>query len=689
MNHIYATILLIIIVLLLIYSQQLLKFFTLINLKFKTNKATLVEPSQVDRDILIQLEEIEKFLHKMRFSKKVAIKDYTSIKIANATCYRFYYYNFIEGVHAYVDALKIATNEIEFNIYFETLYDSKKVSITTNRELFLLNSKADYILLFKKDNLELKELYNAHLSDRLIKNETIFKKRLNEKDLIEQTSKREEEALSKLLNRRYIKYINYGFKLRPSFKLFSKAEESSRILGVDAISKKSLKLYFGLFVSVSVALFTILFFTDIKSNNNSYKITNTKLELQKFKENIQNYKGLSSEEPKDVNYTLEGSMKDLDSYLQKSRIKRFIGKPLTAKIERLSLPCKIPNNLEAIYRWHNGIELLVPNRDLFRYQDLQKSYTNFKDKLKTDSSNNFVITVVSKESYRGLSYNCKERGFYEYALGSKGVAQKEFYSIKHFLKVTSQAYKQKAFYDDFDTIKIDLKKFFKIYREYLSSKDKQRYKNLTTYLSQKSNEYINSSKELKLQLLQEITNTYDSSLISKTLPYLKDSDEKVVSKAIVTLGDIGDKSALPALINFLKSKKQRYRDFALLSIAKIVDSTDESLLDYIYPMLNDKSILVRLSAYQVIEKIGSQKSLITLREQFSKEKPAVKLAIIKIFGKIGGDNEFKLLQSYLNEVNKMDFSGEIKGISRGDSPDAKIIQYQIIKAVTQIATRKN
>ena len=104
-------------------------------------------------------------------------------------------------------------------------------------------------------------------------------------------------------------------------------------------------------------------------------------------------------------------------------------------------------------------------------------------------------------------------------------------------------------------------------------------------------------------------------------------------------------------------------------------------------MLKDKSILVRLSAYKVIEKVGSINSLIILRKYFNNEKPAVKLAIVKIFAKIGGDKEFKLLQNYLKEVNKMGFSGKIREVARGADPHPKILQFEIVRAVTQIISR--
>lgn len=688
MNYTLEIVALIVIVLLLVYSQRLLQFLNLTDLKFKISNPAIVNPNEIEQNILIELAKIEKFLYKERFTRRIIVRDCTSIKKANAICYKFYYYQLIDGIHAYVETTASSSKKIEFNIHFETQYDSKKVAVTTDKNHYLLGAVPENIYLFKHNNLTLEGLYRVHFNDREIFNETVYKKRFNENDLIYQAQTREKEQIEELANSGYIKYTNYGFKLLRTFKLFRNTQESYNLLGATKSKKKIIMLLVSLYIAIALIFAMVFFFTKKQDNVvKTPKILDTKSELMEFKKQVESYKGLtialSSKNP----YTLQESMADLDNYLKNSKIKRFIGKPLTKPIEQKLLPCKLPSDLEAVYKWHNGIELLVPNRDLFRYEDTQKSYSAFKDRLAKNNNSNLVFVFASKYEYRGLAFSCNKSGIYEYAIGAKGAARKEFYSMNHFLKITAEAYKQKAFYDTFDTIQIDLKKFFKIYRSYLSNGDIHRYKSLIRYIHQKSNDYTNAPKELKIELLNEIAKTYDPALTKSAKQYLNDNNKEVVSKAIYALGNVGSKSSLPTLIKLLKSKSMQYRDFALLSIAKIVDSKDEGLLEYIYPMLKDKSILVRLSAYKVIEKVGSINSLIILRKYFNNEKPAVKLAIVKIFAKIGGDKEFKLLQNYLKEVNKMGFSGKIREVARGADPHPKILQFEIVRAVTQIISR--
>lgn len=688
MNYTLAIIALIVIVLLLIYSQRILQFLNLKDLKFKISNPKIVNPNEIEQNVLIELAKIEKFLYKERFTRRVIIKDCTSIKKTNTVCYKFYYYQLIDGIHAYVETTASKSKKVEFKIHFETIYDSKKVAISTDSDIYLLDATPENIYLFKHSNYNIHNLYRAHFNDREIFGETIYKKRFSESDLIHQAKIREKEQIETLANHHYIKYTDYGFKLQPTLKLFRNTEKSYKILGITRSKTRLIMLLVSIYIAIATLFAMTFFFTKVeKQVDVTPKITDSKAELEQFKKKSKSYKGLTLELSAKNTYTIKESMQDLDNYLKNSKVKRFIGKPLDKPIESKQLPCSIPKDLEAIYKWHDGIELLVPNRDMFRYEDAQKSYISFKDKLAKNSSSNMVFIFASKYEYRGLAFNCNKSGIYEYAIDAKGEPRKEFYNINHFLKITAEAYKQKAFFDDFDTINIDLKKFFKIYRNYLSNSDKHRYRSLIGYLNKKANDYINAPKNLKIELLKEIAKTYDPALATSVKRYLKDSNKEVVSKAIYALGNVGSKSSLPTLIKLLKSKSLQDRDFTLLSIAKIVDSKDEGLLEYIYPMLDDKSILVRLSAYKVIEKIGSKNSLIILRKYFINEKPSIKLAIIKIFSKLGGEKEFKLLQNYLKDVNKMDFSGQIKATSRGAKPHPKILQYEIVRAVTQIISR--
>ena len=686
MNYAVMVVTLSVVVLMLVYTQKLIHFLNLLNLNFKKNEPKIVEPAFVDRDILVELAKIEKFLYKQRFTRRLIVEHIDDFGFGESKRYTFYYYQLIDGIHAFIEATSKSGN-ISFKINFDTFYDSKNICVSSNSSKYLLNVVPPKVYYYEHKKYSQEELYNAHLEERNIATEVIYKQRLLPNELINYEVKKEQEAVRELVKNGYAKYTDEGYKLLPTFKLWNSGAEVSEYLDISKSSKAilfKLILAYGVILLSLVALFFYLM--DAEKINPKAKIEDPKIELSKFNKRATSLQGLTiALSTKD--YNLTESMNDIDRYLKKSHIKRYIGAPIASKVDSKNLPCEVPKDLEKMYKWHNGIELLVPSRDFFSFNDFKTSYNNFKSKIKDTNNSNMVFVFASKYEYRGLAYSCNKSGLYEYSIYSHQPAHKEFYNFKHFLKIVAEAYKQGAFYDDIDMINVDLKKFFKIYREHLSRGDKHRYELLVEYLKDRAKAYKHSSKELKLALLEEISNTYDSKLISSAKIYLNDSNQEVVSKAIEALGNIGNKSIVPALVKYLKSKNMQYKDFALLALAKIVNNQDRGLVEYIAPILNDKSVLARISAYEVLTRIGDEDSLVKTRENFAKEKPAVKLAMIKLFANVGDKEDAKILKEYLKEVKEMDYSKEIKEPARGSDPHPKILEYEILKALKAIELR--
>ncbi len=670
----------------LVKFQKVVDFFNLKSLHFNSLKAKIIEPKAVSQDLLIEVAKLEKFLYKNRFTRRVIleVKDPTNV---NKSYYRFYYYQLIDGIHAFIEVPSKNFNRDNFKIYFQTIYENGTIKIDSNKKHYIFDAVPESIEFSSHKDSDIENLYMEHLESRDRKQD-ILKKRLIDNELIKSEAKKEQLAIEELVKRGLAKYSDNGFKLLPTYMLWSNTQNIANLLG---IKRNRIKIILGVLFSY-IAVLTLIFgayyllkSVDTKPKTKVVEIKDYKKELSEFKKRVASYQGLTIMLSNGNKYTLEESFKDIDKYLKSSKIKRFIGKPLTEKIDPSGLPCKVPKQLEKIYRWHNGIEMLIPNRDMFRYKDFKLTYNAFKDKLPKDNSN-LVFVFASKYDYRGLAYDCNKTGLYEYALNSKTPGLKEFYNFNHFLKIVAQSYKSGAFYDDYDSVNVDLKKFFKVYHNYLSRGDKARYNSLISLLKQKAKLYKNAPKELKLTLLEEIAKSYDSQLIDSVKIYLNDSNKEVVAKAIEALGNVGSKSALPLLKKYLKSKNIQFRDFALMAIAKIVDNKDKGLLEYIYPMLNDKFIMVRLSAYGVIAKIKDRASLNILHKKFENEKLAAKLEIIKIFGEIGGEKELNILQNYLKKVEKMDFSKKLTSLTKGNNPHPTILKYETLRAIDKIST---
>lgn len=683
MVYIFTVISLITVFLLFISSKRLLRFFNLTNIKFSTYDSKEKKPVQLEQKLLVQLARFEKKLYKLRFTRRIIVEFKSDLKNRKKPYYKFYYYQLIDGIHAYIEAIPASGKNYTFNYCFETAYESGNVCLSTNKESFILNSKPNNMHLFIHKNLSIRELYNAHLKDRQIPKERIYKKRMSPQEFIASEINKERDYIENLVKNGYAKYINGSFKFIPSFKLFKKTNKICKLLNLNRYGIKPVFYLSLIYIFTAFSIFGGYIIIDkLESTKNRIKIANPKKELKEFNFKVASFSGITGSYKKTI-FSLKEPMAQIDAYLKKSKIKRVIGAPYEGPFD-INQSCALPEGLLKMYKWHNGVEQLIPNRNFTPYEYAKSSFTNNLSK----NTVFFVFAFQNAIEYKGLAVKCNDNGIYSYSLKMPSIGNKEFYNIGHFLSVIAKSYSSGAFYDDYDTLKINLKKFLKIYRKFYTPADKKRYLKFKKYLKSKALYYLKSSSlELKKAALNEIAKTYDPDFISTVLKYLKLKNSETAASAIDALGNIGDKRAVPVLLKYLKSDSQRLKDKALIAIAKIVDKNDTGILKYIYPLLNDKSLLVRLSAYEVLYSIGSKSSLEILKKHFANAKPAEKLSIIKIIGKIGTKNEIPLLNSYLKEIEKMDLNQEINSTVKGSDPHPKILQYEIYRAVARINDR--
>lgn len=79
----------------------------------------------------------------------------------------------------------------------------------------------------------------------------------------------------------------------------------------------------------------------------------------------------------DETIDFEKAFVSLDRQFNKLGIKN--NPPLTeadiAKLEK-ELPCRLPDSLKAVYKWHNGIESLLPSYEFLSLAEMVKEYHN-------------------------------------------------------------------------------------------------------------------------------------------------------------------------------------------------------------------------------------------------------------------------------------------------------------------------
>lgn len=470
------------------------------------------------------------------------------------------------------------------------------------------------------------------------------------------------------------------------------AKQAQLIIDTTKPSKALMIFGLGLYIILLSPVLFVGALTFSEMHNSSYtNLTKKgKIELRHFNKKVLEYQKLT--EIDDVNYTIEDSMIIIDKYLTSSTIHRKIGKVLIPPIEKSKLPCSLSDSHLKILQWHNGIDQLLPHQNLFSYQEIIDKYVSIKKENESygeKSNSDLILSLGDEESY-GLAYSCTKNGLFDYspyAYDSSNI--KKYYNWNHFLKITAEAYKDGIYREENNRLDIDEKRLAKLERKYYSSADKEKYREFVKYLENRAEIYKNEKDTfLKITLLQTIGRTYDSSLLDSVKIYLKDTDKKVKEQALYVLGKVGTKSTLPMLITYTKSKDNTERNFALLSMAEIVDNHDNKILESLYPLLDDKDILVRLGLYDVINKIKDIHSLPYLRQYFSQETARGKLEIIDIFSDFGTKNELKLLNQYLSEVSKMDMSKKDLGGFRGSDPHPKVLKKHLEDAIKNIEKRE-
>jgi hypothetical protein len=643
---------------------------------YKNYIKRVITTKDIDRDLLIKLAKYEKFIYLQGFTRRVLIE----YRYKKSIIYRAYYYNLLNGVHLYLEA-NVLNSEDNFNSIFATRFKDDEF-ITYNKSII-----DPLETLTKDDSREqyedatIEELYNIHLKNREDFNNEIIYNRLTQKELLHDryNTNRAKSNVTKEIKRG---------NSRGTFKIVVKS-----VLVILTLLATGY-LYYKVYSPISNS-------KDLNNTNSITKIKKPKVEKKEkiekiekiedidkefkdFNKKVLSYKALSLTLSSQNSHSLNSSLAILDNYLKESKINRKVDKPAAVEIGKGILPCAMPKELVELYNWHDGIKKFIPARDFYSVEELVKNYIKYND----DKKEPYVIVFGESDGSKGLAYSCDKQGLYEYDAVSKVSAKKDFYNIAHFLKVVANSYKAGAFYDDKVFINIDMKSFLNIYRKFLTKVDKNRYEYLVSYLKRKAKQYKKyGNKKLKMALLEEIENLYDSRLTESAGLFLKSSDTQIKAKAIEVIGRIGDKDSLKILKPLLNSKNSRVKDFALLAMSNIVDKNNTNLLKDIYPLLKDRSIFVRLSAYRVIENIANVSSLEILRENFEKESSRVKVGIIRALAKIGNKNDITLLNNYLNKLPDTIDSVDPKEYIRGSKPGNLILTIETQNAIDDINGR--
>ena len=172
--------------------------------------------------------------------------------------------------------------------------------------------------------------------------------------------------------------------------------------------------------------------------------------------------------------------------------------------------------------------------------------------------------------------------------------------------------------------------------------------------------------------------------VEKISKYLNDLDPEVVCTACFELGRLKARDAISQIALLLTSDNGKVTNMAICSLTDMIDSRDVDLLPGLYRNLKNSDYMTVLSSIEALGKIQSKESIPYLTEMLKTEKTGLQARVITSLGETGCKETLPILNSYLEEVLKMDYGVEDRGGMRGCDlhPVAlEIITKEAIEAV--------
>jgi len=195
---------------------------------------------------------------------------------------------------------------------------------------------------------------------------------------------------------------------------------------------------------------------------------------------------------------------------------------------------------------------------------------------------------------------------------------------------------------------------------------------------------VNLSRDEKINIISENGYSGDVSNARNIAHFLHDDDKEVVGQTCFFLGYLGARSCIAEIRKYLDDEDSNLINMCLCGLALMVDENDGYLSDTVLPFVEHESILVRMSAVEVLGRIKNNDAQRILMKRFDDEDLAVKFEIIKALGRIGEESALPLLKSYLTQVESMDQTIPRSAGSRGSNPHPEALQIVVQEAIAAI-----
>lgn len=366
--------------------------------------------------------------------------------------------------------------------------------------------------------------------------------------------------------------------------------------------------------------------------------------------------------------------------------------PITdAELQRLAqaMPCPIPTMLEQIYRWHNGVDRLLPGYDLL---SLDETLNELRGIRQTELAVGVpaslawpktYLPILRFDSQEYIALDCarKDGGALLHNMSESSDWDARYRGLGHLLVVTltayeSGAYRSRRWYLDENPIELS-----KAYRQHALPSELAGYEENWKLLARPLKDGDRQSFQ---SALAWVPHRPDERYIPILQGRLRDEDSEVVMHAASMLGTLRAQVAQEDLVGLLTSRSDGVRNFAAHSLACLDHLDQGTTVDALLKLLEDDSDLVRISAIEALATARSSRAVGPLLELLPTSRPGIQQSIVSTLGELRDPRALDALRHLRLNVAAMDQDKPDRGGVRGSDPPPSRLLAGIDEAIRAI-----
>lgn len=313
-----------------------------------------------------------------------------------------------------------------------------------------------------------------------------------------------------------------------------------------------------------------------------------------------------------------------------------------AALERLqkSLPCRLPHLLAQIYRWHDGVDRIVPAYDLLPLAQVVEDYHAIqameRDIGVPESAGwpktYLPILRMDAQEYIALDCTAPDQGALLHNFNEDPRWDARYRGLGHFLRVTSSAYELGAYRlrdGDLDEWPLRYAQAFRAHAH------PQELTALEAHWSKVSDALAHgSSAGLRLAVTWATMFPHER-YVAVLVRRLSDRNPAVVAIAAFALGELRAQDAEPALAIQLSHPSGEVRNFAAGALARLERIDPQSgTVGTLIALLDDPDELVRLSAIEALATARSSTAVAPLVAVLAHSRPGIQLQVVHTLGEL-------------------------------------------------------